>query len=145
MQLLLVPKAKYGKCGGTLAYLSTLGKKNLAKVLTVAAHLGHYASEQHSLRSMFNAADMAIMWPTRLMWILHMTNMTDTGKCQPCCHPRIPICLYYSLEVKVQCMKVYSISSKSCHTSKFRHPQNATTYFQLTHPNKHCLPNVAAW
>ena len=44
--------AKYDKCGGTLAYLSNLGNKDPAKVLTVATHLCFRASEQ---RSMFTA------------------------------------------------------------------------------------------
>ena len=53
--------AKYGKCGGTLAYLSNLGNENKARVLKTATHLGRYTSKQHSLLSMFNIADMAIM------------------------------------------------------------------------------------
>ena len=50
-----------GKCGGTLAYFSNLGNKNKARVLKTATHLGLYMSKQHSLLSLFNVADMAIM------------------------------------------------------------------------------------
>jgi len=53
--------AKYGKCGGTLAYLSNLGNKNNARVLKTATHLGLYASKQHSLLSGSTLFDMAVM------------------------------------------------------------------------------------
>ena len=52
--------AKYGKCGGTLAYLFNLGNKNKARVLKIATHLDLYMSK-HLLLSLFNVADMAIM------------------------------------------------------------------------------------
>ena len=53
--------ANYGKCGGTLAYLSNVGYKNKARVLKTATHLSLYTSEQYSLLLTFNIADMVIM------------------------------------------------------------------------------------
>ena len=62
--------AKYGKCGSTLAYLSDLGNKNLAKVLTVATHLGLFAS---------NSARYVQLWFNfQHCWCgNHVTNTTD--------------------------------------------------------------------
>ena len=56
--------AMYGKCGSTLAYLSSLGNQNKARVLKTATHLSLYTSKHHSLVSSFNIDIMAIMWPT---------------------------------------------------------------------------------
>ena len=86
--------AKYGKCGSILAYLSNLGNKNKARVLRTT-HLSLYTSKQHLLLSTFNVADMAIMWPTRTITILHVTNTTDTGNYHTCCRPRIPHMFVY--------------------------------------------------
>ena len=71
--------AKYGKCGSILAYLSNLGNKNKARVLRTT-HLSLYTSKQHLLLSTFNVADMAIMWPTRMITIFACDQHDWYGK-----------------------------------------------------------------